>query len=77
LSIRAVPPSGDDLLKRLVVALAGDRDATIGQGPGERGAGWWLVEEAGKAGHDGRFEGFDQRIARALLRPRSVSRLAA
>ena len=53
-----------------IAALAGDRDATIGHGPGERGADWWLAEEAGEAGHDGRFEGFDQRIARALLRPR-------
>ena len=40
------------------------------QGPGERGADWWLAEEAGEAGHDGRFEGFYQRIARALIRPR-------
>src|SRR5450755_4182908 len=30
--------------------------------------GW--PRKAGEAGHDGRFEGFDQRIARALLRPR-------
>jgi hypothetical protein len=37
------------------------------------GADWWLAEEAGEAGHDGRFEGFDQRIARALLRPVSTS----
>ena len=64
MSIRRSP------LKRLVAALAGDRDAAIGQRPGERGADWWLAEEPGEAGHDGRFEGLDQPIARALLRPR-------
>ena len=36
----------------------------------ERRADRWLAEEAGEASRNGRFEGFDQRIARALLRPR-------
>jgi hypothetical protein len=42
----------------------------IGQRPGERGADWWLAEEAAEACHDGRFQRFDQHIASALLRPR-------
>jgi len=32
-----------NLLKRLIAAFAGDCDATIGHGPGERGADWWLA----------------------------------
>jgi hypothetical protein len=47
----------------LVAALAGDRDAPLGEYPRKRAADGRLAEEAGKAADDRRFERLDQRIA--------------